>query len=150
MADYLIYWPNYRQDRKRYELGPDNPLVDWRTSQERLHRSFQSGDRFWFITAGNSFGGDVPTAAYLVNMFVAGEMRANSGDDPNYPGNEFRYTVLAADNSARWIDPPILVDELVRPDGHVAEEHIGILLQGGPRRLNDDVAMAFERLVPAG
>ena len=82
MADYLIYWRNYALDRDTYGYADDNPLADWRTSAEVLHRQLKPGDRMWFVVAGESCNREIATAAYLANVYRVREIVANSGDNP--------------------------------------------------------------------
>jgi hypothetical protein len=146
VSDFAIYWKNIVRDRELFGFGPSKPLADWRTNSKWLFRSLRAGDRLWFFACGRSCGGEVATAAYLVNVFEARCIIENAGDDPDYPSGEFRYTVWAERELCRWVDPPMLGDEFVRPAGHELSEHIGNLLQG-PRRLAEPVAAALlERL----
>ena len=146
MSDFAIYWKNYSQDIRNCAFGPSNPLADWRSNSDRLHKQLKLGARLWFFAAGESCNGNIGTAAYLVNVFRVREVVDNSGDDPEYPTEEFRYTIWSEPDGCVWISPPAMADQIVRPAGHQIEVHIGKLMQG-PRRLPEEKVIDLEALV---
>jgi hypothetical protein len=146
MADFAIYWKNLAKDCERYGYGPDKPLFDWRTNSERLFRQLGRGGRLWFIASGTTCGAAESTSAYLVNAYRVDRVETNTGDDPIYPPDEFRYTVWADRATCRWMDPPLLIDALLRPAGRKADRHIGNSLQA-PRRLGDEALANLQQLL---
>lgn len=146
MSDFAIYWKNLAKDRARYRYGDDAPLCDWRTNSERLFQRLGPGGRLWFLASGAVCGGDVRTAAYLVNVFRVRDVVVNQGDDAEYPPEDFRYTVRADLSRCCWFNPPLLADHIVRPAGHDISKHIGKLLQG-PRLLQGVQVAHLEALV---
>jgi hypothetical protein len=128
MTDVLIYWRDYRKNAT-------HPVWNWH-SNSRLLSERKPGDGLWFVTAGKNLGLDPQQAAFLVAFWSVQEVIPNPGDEPNYPLKDYRYRVVA--NLSDWMpfNEPVLVGDIVRPQGRDKAASIGKFLQG-PRKLKD-------------
>jgi hypothetical protein len=144
MRDYCIYCKNFANDCDRYGYDSSKPLFDWRSDSTRLYDAVRPGDWFWFFTNGTACGMPEGTAGYLVNLFAVKSKERNRGDDEPYAPPDFRSTIWAEPSQCFWVDPPLLVDAIIRPAGHAASRHIGNLLQG-PRAMGEDTVSRLNR-----
>jgi len=96
------------------------------------------GDRVWLFTGGDACNQPEKKAGYLVEVFILKKALRNPGEDRAYPANEFHFFLVAEPAKAWKVDPPLLVDEILRGPERLRDEHIGRLLQS-PRTLKDDV-----------
>jgi hypothetical protein len=146
MADFCIYWRNFAKDCDAYGFGRSKPLFDWRTSSTSLYDAVRSGDWLWFFACGEACGAPERTAGYLVELFSVREREPNRGDDTPYNPEDFRYTIWADKALCFWVEPPLLVDAIIRPGGQPTSRHIGNLLQG-PRRLKEEMVVRLEKVL---
>ena len=144
MRDFRIYWKNYAVDCNNFGFGIARPLIDWRTSATRFFEAVQPGDWLWFFTSGQACDMPATTAGYLVHLFCVERKEPNKGDDTHYPTEEFRYAIWAATDRCFWLDPPLLVDAIIRPGEHPADRHIGQLIQG-PQAMKDAAVAMLEK-----
>jgi hypothetical protein len=134
MTDVLLYWRDFR--RNLSARADEIRLWRWH-SKASLLAGLEPGDRLWMVTSGKNLGLDAEQAGFLVAMWRVERSELNAGDDPAYPSDNYRYRVTADPTGSLTIDPPVLVDHIVRPLGRDKAVGIGRFLQG-PRKLSDE------------
>ncbi|MBY0524186.1 MAG: hypothetical protein K2R98_12350 [Gemmataceae bacterium] len=132
MADFAIYWKNFARESK----AADWPCTRWFTNADRLGKR-AVGDRLWLFTAGDKCDMAEAKAGYLVEVFRVKCVQENQVIDPDYPSHEFRYVIQGDETRCVKIDPPLLVDDIIRAEGQDPAVAIGTFLQS-PRKLDDD------------
>lgn len=133
MTDVLIYWRDYKQNWIRQFAGE---RAHYWHSNARLLGELQLGDHLWMITSGGNVGNDARQAGFLVAIWTLKAAGENSGDDPAYPRDDYRFRVIADPKKSINFDEPVLVDHLLRPVGRDKAVSIGRFLQG-PRKLDE-------------
>jgi hypothetical protein len=139
MANFGVYWKNFTKDRNRQ----DWPCERWFTNSERLLRRLAAGDRLWLVASGESCQIAGSKQGYLVEVLVVHKVVSNRDGDPEYPVQDFAFTIVGEPGRCPAIDPPLLVDELMRPEGQDAGIPIGTLRQA-PWKLPDAVVAQLE------
>jgi hypothetical protein len=134
MSDFAFYWKNFAREAK----AGDWPVAAWYSNDDHVTKNMNPGDRVWLFTAGDACHLPEAKAAYLVEVFRVQKSIKNSDEDKAYPAREFHFMLVAKPDGVHKIDPPLLVDAIMRPEGHSPEEHIGQLLQK-PRKLKEEV-----------
>lgn len=130
MTEVLVYWRDYRWNID------ENRVHGW-YSNARLLGGVTEGDRIWLVTSGKNVGHDAKQAGFLVAIWTVREVVENSGDDPAYPADQYRFVAWADSDEAITFADPVPVDHILRPHGRDKTVSIGRFLQG-PRRLNDN------------
>lgn len=133
MTDVLIYWRDYRQNWIRQFAGEQ--AYHWH-STAKLLGELHPGDRLWFVTSGKNLRQEAEQAGFLVAVWQVQEVMENPGDDPAYPKDDYRYRLIASATESLTFDDPVLVDNILRPEGRDKAVSIGHFLQG-PRKLDD-------------
>lgn len=140
MADFAIYWKNYVKDCKNSD---NSMLTEWFTNADRVIKTIQPNDRIWFFTSGDACGMSDTRKAYLVEVFIVLGTGPNPGQDGDYPPGDFHYAIQGDPNRCLVVNPPLLIDNLIRPGGDNDESHIGQVRQS-PVKLKSDVAFQLE------
>ena len=135
MADFGIYWKNFARE----SASGDWPCTRWFTNSERLVRQLAPGDRLWLIATGRACGMAESQMGYLVELFVVRRVEANPGSNPDYPRADVAYAISGDDTSCLRVDPPLLVDPLIRGEESGPGVSIGMVRQG-PWRLKVEMA----------
>jgi hypothetical protein len=130
MADFCFYWKHFARENKR----GDWPAKAWYSNDDRLAKQIAPGDRVWLLTSGEACGQPELKAAYLVEVFAVQKAIRNTGEDKEYPTNEFHFLLVAEPDKVVKIDPPLLVDAIVRSAETGKDEPIGRYLQK-PRKV---------------
>jgi hypothetical protein len=133
MADYCFYWRHFARERKR----GDWPAKAWYSNDDQLAKRIAAGDRVWLLSSGEACGQAELKSAYLVEVFAVQKAIRNAGEDKEYPTNEFHYLLVAQPEAVHKIDPPLLVDAIVRGENQPKEEPIGRFLQK-PRKMPEE------------
>ncbi len=144
MADYGFYWKNFAKDAKR----GDWPVKAWYSNDDQLAKRMEAGDRIWLFTSGDACGQTEAKAGYLAEILFIQKVIKNPGEDREYPTGQFHYLIIAEPERAYKIDPPLLADALIRPEGHGKDEPIGRLMQK-PRKLQDAARVKLQELLKA-
>jgi hypothetical protein len=139
MADFGIYWKNFAKDRRHHP----GPLLRWFTNSQRLVRHLTPGDRLWLFTTGHACDMAESRLGYLVEVFTVHCVRANDGLDTEYPRHDFGLVIVADASRSLVVDPPLLVDDLLRPAGRPADISIGTVRQS-PWKLPAEAATKLE------
>jgi hypothetical protein len=134
MADYGVYWKNFARERKR-QVGA---CTRWFTNSH-LGRRAAPGDRLWLIANGNVCGLPGAQMGYLVQVLTVRTVERNDGRDAGYPSGDFATIIEGEPARCVPIEPPILIDHLVREEGQAPEMPFGTLHQN-PWKLKDNVA----------
>lgn len=119
MADFRVFWRDFVRESR---LGIW-PCTGWRTNAERL-ANCSEGDRVWIFTDGARCEMEKDKAGYLVEILT---VESVAYADPN---EERRYLVEGEPERCFVVDPPLLVDDIVRPPGRGSSVPIGTFLQG--------------------
>src|SRR5206468_12627297 len=82
-------------------------------------------------------GHEVKQAGFLVAIWNVKEAVENSGDDPVYPRNDYRFRIVADPAESIAFEEPVPVDHLLRPEGRDKAVSIGRFLQG-PRKIEEN------------
>ncbi|MFQ5464108.1 MAG: hypothetical protein ACE5E5_15960 [Phycisphaerae bacterium] len=149
MADVLIYWRDYAENRgtlsgKASGLQDDGGVLVWHSSAKCI-ADLQPGDRMWMVTSGKGLGDRRAAcstelggqAAFLVGVWAVREVTDNPNDDPAYPAEDYRKRVVADPSGSVMLTDPVPVDHILRPAGRDRAVSIGRFLQG-PRVLSDE------------
>lgn len=96
----------------------------------------QPGDRLWVVTSGACLWREEQQAGFLVALWTVAGVAENPGDDPARPRDDFRYRIVADDSESITFDDPVLVDDILRPEGRDEQEPIGRFLSA-PKRLDE-------------
>jgi len=140
MANLAVYWRNFDKESSR----GDWPCTRWFSNRERLVSKLANGDRLWLFTSGDKAGRSEINSGYLVEVFVVDRVSENAEGASNYAPEEFGYVIHGDALRCEKVDPPLLIDEIIRPAGHEVSEPIGRLRQG-PWRLTDADVTELER-----
>jgi hypothetical protein len=128
MTDVLIYWRDFRKNTERV-------VPAWH-SNSRLLSDLHPGDRLWLVTSGKILRREPDQAGFLVAVWQVHEVKDNPGDDFAYPSEDYRYRLVLNQGESVTFDDPVLVDDILRPDGRDRDTSIGTFLQC-PRKLDD-------------
>jgi len=134
MADLLLYrrvdW--YWLDRLRRGVGQS---ARW-YSNAKLVSELQPGDRLWVVTSGAHLIQGAKQAGYLIGVWTVSAVIEDPGDVPAPPRDDARHRIVTDDPESIIFDDPVLVDEIVRPEGRDRSEPIGRFLST-PKRLDE-------------
>ena len=130
MTDILVYWTDYRPE----QFCGDT--LRWH-SNHRVFKALFPGDRLWVVTSGKRVGQDDASAGYLIAVWPVAQVVQNPDDDPEYPARKYQHRVLVNAVDAIHLDPPVLVDHVIRAAGAAQDVSVGRFLRG-PRRLSDE------------
>lgn len=130
MTDVLIYWRDYRKNVR------DDRVHGW-YSNAKLIADLLPGDRLWMVTSGKCLRQDAEQAGFLVAVWQVEQVVENPDDDPAYPSSDYKFRVIANEVESLFLDEPVLVDHILRPEGRDKAVSIGRFLQG-PRKLRDE------------
>ena len=128
MTDVLIYWRDYKKNATGRYAG-------WHSNSQLLGKLLP-GDRMWMVTSGKALGHEAEQAGFLVAVWQVAEAIGNPDDDPNYPGEKFRYRIIPNEAHSIILTEPVLVDHVLRPERANKAVSIGRFLQG-PRKITD-------------
>jgi hypothetical protein len=128
MTDVLIYWRDYRKNTERV-------VPAWH-SNSRLLGDLHPGDRLWLVTSGKILRREPAQVGFLVGVWQVHEVEENPGDDPIYPREDYRFRIDISQGESVTFDEPVLVDNILRPEGRDQEKSIGTFMQC-PRKLDD-------------
>ncbi len=135
MADFRVFWRDFVRETR---LGIW-PCLGWRTNAERLGSS-SPGDRVWIFTDGARCQMENDNAGYLVEILTVARVVDEGSDEGR------RYLVEGKPKRCLMVDPPLLVDEIVRPPERDRSVPIGTFLQGA-RCLSEDKLDQLMRLI---
>jgi len=131
-----------------FDSPDESPVVMcWRIRSHSRLADAEKGDILWLFTSGikckkkldedNLPDGDVEdNQAYLIEVFTVQCIV------PEVEG-QFKLLVEGARGKCVGLCPPILIDDIVRPDGHERDTPIGSLRQGA-WRLRAEMAESLE------
>ncbi len=145
MADFGIYWKNFA---KEGEQG-DWPCLGWFTNSERLARQIQAGDRLWLFTTGDACDMPESKMGYLVQLFVVESVAGNPGSNHEYPPTDFAFFIRGSKAGCIKVDPPLLVDTIIREPGTNTDLSIGKVRQS-PWKMKEEMASALRSLLKPG
>lgn len=128
MTDVLIYWRDYRKNAAGQYAG-------WHSNSQLLSKLLP-GDRMWMVTSGKALQHEAEQAGFLVAVWQVAEAVENSGDDPAYPKDRYRYRVVPNEGESITLNDPVPVDHILRPARGNKGVSIGRYLQG-PRKLDE-------------
>jgi hypothetical protein len=89
----------------------------------RLKDQLRKGDRLWLFTSGMLCGNpDEPAVhqVYLVQLLCVERCDKNPDFDPSeppHPSENVRYRIWVQDRGCLAIHPPLLVEDIIFPDG---------------------------------
>jgi hypothetical protein len=130
MVNWGVYWAFFKRERESW------PVTSWLVGSGSRLAHIEPGDRLWLVTSGQLATMDQETFGYLVEVF-----EVDAVEDIN--DERFKFKIVGKVARCIAIDPPLLVDSVVRPEGADTERSIGTFRQG-PWKLS---AEATERLV---
>lgn len=133
MNDFAFYWKNFARENKR----GDWPCKAWYSPSDAITKKIEAGDRVWLFTSGEACGLPEARAGFLVEVFFLKKAIKNTGEDKEYPTNQYHFLLVADPDKIVKVEPPLNVDAIVRPSGHDADEPIGKLLTN-PRQLKTE------------
>jgi hypothetical protein len=134
MPDFGIYWKNFAKESKQ----GDWPCSHWFTNSERLRKAV-SGDHFWLFTSGDTCDMTESKMGYLVEIFTVQDTISNSGNNSDYPSQDFGYVVNGDCTRCLEVEPPLLVDPIIREKETGPEIPIGRVRQG-PWKMKEEMA----------
>ncbi len=111
MADFATYW-------KFYPAEHCEPTGCWLSNREWWVAQMEQGDRLWLFIGGDSCG-QVPHQAYIARLLIVESAEDNAECDQD----GFKYIINI--NRSVPIEPPILVDDILRQSHIDAMMHIG-------------------------
>jgi hypothetical protein len=119
MTDWGIYWKFFVED--------EGACTGWNTNSQRLKDIVSLGDWIWLFACGRSCArlcGEEyePQLGYLAEIFVVKRIG-------NAPDGNRKFRIDADEERCFLIEPPLLVDELIRPRGRARSDPIGELRQ---------------------
>jgi len=133
MTDVLLYWRDYRKNWVQQFAG--ERAYYWHSNAQLLG-DLEPGDHLWLVTSGANVGHEVKQAGFLVAIWTVEDVFPNSGEDPAYPGDLYRFRITADPGASIAFEEPVLVDHILRPQGRDKAVSIGRFLQG-PRKLDE-------------
>ncbi|HUE15663.1 MAG TPA: hypothetical protein VMR25_15960 [Planctomycetaceae bacterium] len=128
MTHFASYWKFFDSDEE-----PDR-VTGWRVRRNSRLADAVKGDILWLFTSGGKCriklkedqlpdGGVDESQAYLTEVFTISTVI------PEIAG-PFKLLVKGAADKCLRVRPPILIDDIVRPDGWGKDKPIGSLRQG--------------------
>jgi hypothetical protein len=141
MADFGIYWKNFARERRQ----GDWPCTRWFTNSDPLGRA-APGDRLWLITSGERCGMAEGSLGYLVEVLVVRSVANNTESDSDYPPADYAFAVHGDPARCLVVDPPLLIDRLIRRASSNPELPIGTVHQGPWRLKGEVVATLLDQL----
>ncbi len=139
MPDFGFYWKNFAKDS-------DWPCARYFSGAERVVGKISRQDHVWLFASGDTCGMSEGNSGYLVQVFVVGSVGPNPGDNPEYRVETFPQSIDADPNRCVAVDPPLLVDEIVRGTQGDRHLHIGRVRQK-PWRLSEDMVGKLRQLL---
>lgn len=144
MVDFGVYWPFFSN------RDEDWPVDGWRVGKGSRLAVVSAGDRLWLFTSGKKckkklegegFANDTvaEAAAYLVQILTAKSIESNTD-------GVFDFLINANVTCSPRVFPPLLIDQLVRPEGADATVPIGTLRQA-PWKLRDTAVDLLKELL---
>ena len=125
MADWAIYWRNYRSESREH----GEPIINWLTSRDWLVNRMRRGDRIWLFTGGDACGDeDAPYRGYVAQLLVVDGWGNYEEHEPGVPGSP-QYRIDGIEDRCILVQPPGLVDSIFRQPGKDPELHIGTARQ---------------------
>lgn len=127
MADFAIYWPDFPKESRKHR----RPVFGWNTRRDWLYDKVKRGDRLWLFTSADKCGqGDQSQGhlGYLAEVFFVEGKRNHPRHDPSEQ-NTPKYEIIGDSQRCMLIDPPLLIDELIRQPGKRKDQHIGLARQ---------------------
>jgi hypothetical protein len=135
MGNWRIYWKWFKNDREPW------PVSGWLTNNSRL-KSLRNGSRLWLLISGEACD-LADELTYLAEVLCVKSIGNNSEFDPERRAgdNNPRFEV----QGKHWvaIDPPLLVEDIIFPDGRDMSVHVGMRLQT-PCEMDTDTVRALE------
>ena len=135
LSDVLIYWRDYKQNWVYEGIG--ERAWYWH-SNAKLVGDLLPGDRVWLVASGRNLRREPQQAAFVVAVWQVRAVVLNPDVDRAYPAHEYRFRIVGDETASIRLDEPVLIDHLVRPQGHDKATGIGRFLQG-TRRLKSDM-----------
>ena len=130
MTDILLY---RRFSRSKWDDAEKSTC--WYTNVRWL-ADLQPGDYLWLVTSGANLRREERQAGFLVALWAVAGVAENPGDDPAHPRDDFRFRIVADDSGSVTLDDPVLIDDILRPEGRDRMEPIGRFLSA-PKRLDE-------------
>jgi hypothetical protein len=162
MADWLIYWADF--DGQRAAGWPPRPRTAtpfdwWRTNNTRLVEQLCRNDRLWLFTSGMLCGQEASPGiyqTYLPQVIRCDRCDKNPEFDPRmpkHPSENVQYRVWLREEGSLALDPPLLVEDIIFPDGRDFPprrgQTVGERLQT-PRTLEPDIVRSLCASLPSG
>lgn len=116
MSNYGVYWAYFKRERENW------PVTSWLVGSGSRLAHVEPGDRLWLMTSGQLAQMDQDNLGFLVEV-----LEVQAVEDINE--EKFKFRIVGTASRCIAIDPPMLVDGVVRPDGADAERSIGTFWQ---------------------
>lgn len=125
MADFAAYWPRYPD-----ESGLDGePVTSWLTSREWWVNRMKPGDRLWLFITGEAWSaGGNPGRGYLAEVLLIERVENYAEYDAKEAGSP-RFEIVGDPDRCVLVDPPLMIDELLRRPDKSKAQHIGLARQ---------------------
>jgi hypothetical protein len=135
MGNWRIYWKWFRNNWEPW------PVSGWLTNNARL-RSLRRGSRLWLLVSGDACGHN-DSKTYLAEVLCVETIGHNPDYEPELPAGERNPRFAIDGNHYVEIDPPLLVEDIIFPDGRDLSVHVGMRLQT-PCEMDPSTVRALE------
>ena len=142
MTNVLLFWKNYASDLKRHG---EEALSSWH-SNSGIVGKLQEGDQIWLVSSGKILKLQPESAGFLIAIVQVVRVEGNRMDAGSYSSENFKYRVIFDQEKTRLLEPPINIDEILRPADRDETIPIGRFLQG-PRKIKDERLTAIEKQI---